>query len=344
MVNLSNNKIIFSCTQTQIERNIHDEIIKFYGCFQLGFFAKYEALTIANSIRRTVLTQSRQYAITAIKIENIKHEYSSIRGVKETIFDILKNLQKIILSSERKVFKTQILCVSESGPKQLKAKDLKFPTFLHCINPNQLILTLESSIQFRMIIFIDHISVYSSSLFTCHYYKNLYLYLTQFKRTHSLLSTDFLLLNPKTSPILNLNYTIHKKTNQSEMIIFDIWTDGSVHPAFLLRQAIQRLLVLLVPFYEFKKVIHFKYQKPILSKLFLSKFIKLDLCNFPIENNLYKKLLNLRVSTIGDLYKFLLKKDTVSFNQLTYADRFQIKQLLKLVHLYISRRYIKMDN
>ncbi len=338
MVNLSNKKIIFSCTQTQIERNIHDEIIKFYGCFQLGFFAKYEALTIANSIRRTVLNQSRQYAITAVKIENIKHEYSSIKGVKETIFDILQNLQKIILSSEKKFFKTQILCVSESGPKQIKAKDLKFPPFLHCINPNQLILTLESSISFRMILFIDHVSIHSSTLFTCHYYKNLYLHLTKFKRTHRLLSTDFLLLNTKTSPVLNLNYTIRKKTNQSEMIIFDIWTDGSIHPAFLLRQAIHRLLILLIPFYEFKKLANLKLQKPILSKLFLSKFIKLNLCNFPIENNLYTKLMNLQVFTIDDLYKFILKKDIVSFNQLSSVDRVQIKKLLKYVHLYISAR------
>ena len=339
MLNHQREKMTFSCIQTQIERNKTNEIIQFYGCFQMGLFAKYEALTIANSIRRTVLTQSRKYAITAVKIENIKHEYSSIKGVKETIFDILVNLQNIILYSQKKFLKTQVSYLDIIGPKKITASDLKLPAFLCCMNPSHHIATIECDSQFRMIIFIDHFSFYSSSLYTCQYYKKLYLQLSQLKSIESIGTTDFLLLNTKISPILNLNYTILQANQNKEMIIFDIWTDGSIHPALVLREAIQKLLILIIPFYQLKKLTSSKNNKntkSIFSKLFISKLFKLDLCNFCIKSQIYLKLNDIGIYTIGDLYKLMIKKDNLIFTQLSTNERIEIKQLLKKINRYIS--------
>lgn len=339
MLDKQNSKIIFSCTKTKIDKSQYNQMMQFYGCFQMGFFAKYQALTVANAIRRTVLSESRHYAITAVKIQNVKHEYSCIRGVKETIFDILLNLQNIILYSKKNFCKTQLVLICETGPKKIHAKDLKFPDYLCCINPNQLIATIESNIQFKMILFIDHISLYSSSLFTSHYYKNLYLQLTRTKQINKVSSTDFLLLNTHLSPVLNFNYTIRKNSNQTEIIIFDIWTDGSIHPSFLLRQSIQKLLVLLIPFYQLKKVnrvISQPNKKPSLSKIFFSKLLKLDLCNFALDLNTYYNLKDLGIFTVGDLYKLITKKEKFLFEKFTATDRIQVKQLLKQINHYIS--------
>lgn len=334
---INHQKMTFSCIQTQMQRNKDDEIIQFYGCFQLGVFAKYEALTIANSLRRCILTQSRKYAITAIKIENIKHEYSSIKGVKETIFDILINLQNVILHSEKRFFRTQVSYLDIIGPKKIIASDLKLPAFLYCMNPNQTIATIECDIQFRMILFIDQLSFYSSCLYTCEYYKKIYLQLSQLKSIESVGATDFLLLNTKISPILNLNYTIRQTNQHKEIIIFDIWTDGSIHPSLVLREAIQKLLILYIPFYQLKRLAVLETNtKSLFSKLFISKLFKLDLCNFCIKSQMYHRLNNIGIYTIGDLYKVMLKKDNSIFKQLSSADRIQLKQLIQQIHYSIS--------
>ena len=123
------------------------------------------------------------------------------------------------------------------------------------------------------------------------------------------------------------------------MIIFDIWTDGSIHPALVLREAIQKLLILFIPFYQLKKLTGSKNNnntKSISSKLFISKLFKLDLCNFCIKSQIYLKLNEIGIYTIGDLYKLMIKKDNLIFTQLSTIERIEIKQLLQKINRYIS--------
>lgn len=87
--------VLLSSIESRIENNQN-----LYGCFQLGPFQKGQGITIANAMRRTLLSDFSGLAIVCVEIQGISHEYSNIKGVRESVLDILLNLKKIIFISD----------------------------------------------------------------------------------------------------------------------------------------------------------------------------------------------------------------------------------------------------
>nr|ALO21074.1 alpha subunit of RNA polymerase [Lobochlamys segnis] len=81
-----------SCSKSRIETNRC-----FYGSFHLGPFDPGQSITIANSLRRTLLSELKGIAITAVEIEGALHEYSNLPGIRDSILEILLNLKEIVL-------------------------------------------------------------------------------------------------------------------------------------------------------------------------------------------------------------------------------------------------------
>nr|YP_010261123.1 RNA polymerase alpha subunit [Cephaleuros karstenii]UIB39064.1 RNA polymerase alpha subunit [Cephaleuros karstenii] len=71
-----------------------------YGRFQLMPFKKGEGLTIANALRRTLLTEKSQFLISWVDLYNAEIPYSILTGMRESIFDILLNLKQIVFTSD----------------------------------------------------------------------------------------------------------------------------------------------------------------------------------------------------------------------------------------------------
>ncbi|MEJ7712040.1 MAG: hypothetical protein WKF84_19815 [Pyrinomonadaceae bacterium] len=69
-----------------------------YGRFSAQPFERGFGTTIGNSLRRALLSSIEGAAITAVKIEGVEHEFSSIRGVVEDATDVILNLKQIPLS------------------------------------------------------------------------------------------------------------------------------------------------------------------------------------------------------------------------------------------------------
>ena len=80
------------------------------------------ALTIGNSLRRILLSSIQGSAITAIQIDGVLHEFSSIKGVREDVTDIVLNVKSLALKSNADGPKKLILEIT--GPGEFKAKDI----------------------------------------------------------------------------------------------------------------------------------------------------------------------------------------------------------------------------
>src|SRR3989344_8316618 len=93
------------------------------GAFEIeGFYVGY-GLTIGNALRRALFSSLPGAAITQVKIKGVKHEFSTIAGVKEDIVEICLNLKKIrfrILVDE-----PQTLTLKIKGEKEVLASDIK---------------------------------------------------------------------------------------------------------------------------------------------------------------------------------------------------------------------------
>src|ERR1700749_5291326 len=79
-------------------------------------------LTLGNSLRRVLLSSLQGAAITAIKIEGVLHEFSSLTGVREDVTDMVLNVKQIALRMEGEGPKR--LQLSVTGPAEVKAGDI----------------------------------------------------------------------------------------------------------------------------------------------------------------------------------------------------------------------------
>nr|YP_009632807.1 RNA polymerase alpha subunit [Spermatozopsis similis]AYQ95159.1 RNA polymerase alpha subunit [Spermatozopsis similis] len=130
-----------SCRESRIENSR-----SFYGSFYLGPFHSGQSLTVANALRRTLLSELKGLAITSAEISGAVHEYSILPGVRESVLDILLNLKEIVLKTSIKhpqnLQQNQMAYIQVRGPGVIRAKDIKLPVSITCVDPEQYIATL----------------------------------------------------------------------------------------------------------------------------------------------------------------------------------------------------------
>lgn len=117
----------------------------FYGCFTLGPFKNSQSLTVANALRRTLLSELRGIAITHLEIDGAIHEYTTLVGVRESVLDILLNFKHIVLKSTSLFKKPLFGYLNVRGPGIVRAADLKLPSIVQCVDPDQYIATLSEN-------------------------------------------------------------------------------------------------------------------------------------------------------------------------------------------------------
>ena len=100
-------------------------------------------VTLGNSLRRVLLTSLPGAAVTQVKISGVTHEFSTIRGIKEDVVEILLNLKKVRLNIESD--KPVRLSLDIKGSKEVSAKDIEAPAGVKIANPDQHIATLSDS-------------------------------------------------------------------------------------------------------------------------------------------------------------------------------------------------------
>ena len=105
-------------------------------------------LTLGNSLRRVLLSSLQGAAVTAIKIEGVLHEFSSLTGVREDVTDIVLNIKQVALRMEGEGPKR--LMLKGTGPGEVKAKDIQVTGDIEILNPEHVICTLDEGAQLRM--------------------------------------------------------------------------------------------------------------------------------------------------------------------------------------------------
>ena len=123
------------------------------GIYEIdGFYPGY-GFTIGNSIRRIILSSLPGAAATTMKIDGVKHEFSTISGIREDVITIMLNVKRLrvkILTDE-----PQTLTIKAKGVKEIRAKDIEVPGQVEIINPDLLIATLtdkDSELNMEMVV------------------------------------------------------------------------------------------------------------------------------------------------------------------------------------------------
>ena len=229
---VNNNKFV-SSIESRVQSN--NEL---YGRFHLGCFGIGQALTIANALRRTLLSDIPAFIITKVEIDDVRHEFDSIEAIQENVLDVLLNLKKLTLTSTDSNLIDSCLNGSQynayinfSGPGIITANDIHFPNPIVTIYKDTYIATCSNTGTFNAKLTIEYVDPYAVS-------KNE-------KQNNKELS-----LNTVPKPVKQVNYTIQKLSNfpDQEYISLEIWTDGSIEPDMALKYVLEKLTKLFFNF------------------------------------------------------------------------------------------------
>jgi DNA-directed RNA polymerase subunit alpha len=223
-----------SCKESKIENPR-----SFYGCFYLGPFNNGQSLTVANTLRRILLSELSGIAITSVEIEGASHEYHTLPGVQDSILDIVLNLKEILLKTRFPLREPIFAYLEAMGPGIVRAADFKLPFFVQTVDPNQYIATLSENGLLKM-------------KFTIQEGKNYQIY--NYKKRVEPLENPFqlnrpILLDAVFMPVLKVNYTIENidrtvEGQSNQVVILEIWTNGSITPRQALYQSLNQSTLL----------------------------------------------------------------------------------------------------
>jgi len=105
-------------------------------------------LTLGNSLRRILLSSIRGSAVTAVQIDGVLHEFTSIKGVREDVTDIVLNIKSLALKAQTESPKKLVLDVK--GPGEIKANKITESSDIEILNPDLIICNLDENTKFHM--------------------------------------------------------------------------------------------------------------------------------------------------------------------------------------------------
>lgn len=226
-----------TCVESFIDENNYH-----YGCFQIEPLTFGQGLTLGNTLRRILLSDIVGTAITSIRINNIQHEFSGINGVREDVLDLILNLKEIRFRNTK--LGPANLQLKVIGPTIVTAEQLLVPKHIEIVNNTQYIATVLEASTLEMELKLEQ--------GTGCFFANK-------DESSSENEENFLMIDAIFSPIKKVNFRIKLLSQDwndtKELLIFEIWTDGSITPARSLKEATKIVLKLFSPLLinEFKK-------------------------------------------------------------------------------------------
>jgi len=195
-----------------------------YGKFIAEPLLKGFGITLGNSIRRTLLSSIKGAAITAVKIEGVLHEFSTIPSVLEDVVQIILNLKEIRLQllGDGPV----ILYLDAKDAGEVTAADIQPNSRVEIMNPDQHIAALDKSGELKMEIYVDegrgYLPIESSQ---------------SVKRAPGIIPIDAIF-----SPVKKVNFQVEntmapEQINDLDKLLVEVWTDGSISAKDAIAQA-----------------------------------------------------------------------------------------------------------
>lgn len=174
-------------------------------------------MTLGNSMRRVLLSSIAGAAITAFKIEGVTHEFTTVKGVKEDVVDIMLNLKQIRFRVHSE--EPQTLRLEKKGSGVVTAADIKLNADVEVVNKKAVICTLDDSkANFVMDLVVEAGRGYRSVEESGE------------KRLHS----DMIALDAIFSPVHRVRYNVEStrvgQMTDLDKLVLSIDTDGSITP------------------------------------------------------------------------------------------------------------------
>lgn len=194
----------------------HETLTETYGRFSAQPFERGFATTVGNSLRRCLLSSIEGAAITALQIEGVLHEFSSIPGVVQDMTDLTLNLKQIPIrlhSEEPKMVSLDI-----QGPGDVVASQLVADPQVEIRDPDARIATINEE---------GHLKLQAQV-------RTGRGYVSAEQNFDESMGIGWIPLDSSHSPVLRVNYTVEAarvgRATDYERLVLEVWTNGTISP------------------------------------------------------------------------------------------------------------------
>ncbi len=304
-----------------------------YGKFIVQPLERGYGITLGNLFRRVLLSSIQGAAITAVRFDNVLHEFSTIKGVKEDVTEIILNLKKVRIKLLNK--RPDKVIIPLKGPMVLKAGEIqKYTTDFEILNPDQYIAELNDEADFSMELRVGKGLGYVPAE------EN-----KPLEQQIGLIPIDSIF-----SPILNVRYSVEnvrvgQKTDY-EKLILEVETDGSITPDDALNYAgkiIKDHVQLFINFeIETEEVETPQIDEEILR---VKKLLKMSVDELELSVRSHNCLKNANIKTIGDLVR-LEEQELLKFRNFGRKSLSELQKILDEKGLHFGmdvEKYLKND-
>ncbi|MAH82398.1 MAG: DNA-directed RNA polymerase subunit alpha [Flavobacteriaceae bacterium] len=297
----------------------------FEGKFEFRPLEPGYGLTVGNALRRVLLSSLEGFAITSVKIEGVDHEFSTIRGIVEDVTEIVLNLKQVRFKRQIDDIEDENVTINIGGQDQLKAGDFqKFISGFQVLNPDHVICNLEKGVTLNIELIIEKGRGYVPA--------------EENKNPNASIGT--IAIDSVFTPVKNVKYTIEdfrvEQKTDYEKLVFEIITDGSIHPKDALTEAAKTLIHHFFLFSDERITLESDeiaqtetYDE---ESLHMRQLLKTKLIDMDLSVRALNCLKAAEVETLGDLVSFN-KNDLMKFRNFGKKSLTELEELVVLKSL-----------
>ena len=301
------------------------EADNFFGKFEFRPLEPGYGVTVGNALRRILLSSLEGFAITSIRIDGVKHEFSTIPGVIEDVTNVILNLKKVRFKQVVEEIENEKVTITVSGTEVFKAGDIgKSLTGFEVLNPDLVICHLDSSASFQIDITINKGRGYVPAD----------------ENRNPADDVNVIPIDSIYTPIRNVkyaveNFRVEQKTDY-EKLILEITTDGSIHPKEALKEAAKILIYHFMLFSDEKIPLETndadgneEFDEEVLH---MRQLLKTKLVDMDLSVRALNCLKSADVETLGELVVFN-KTDLLKFRNFGKKSLTELDELLANLNL-----------
>ena len=301
------------------------EADNFFGKFEFRPLEPGYGVTVGNALRRILLSSLEGFAITSIRIDGVKHEFSTIPGVIEDVTNVILNLKKVRFKQVVEEIENEKVTITVSGTEVFKAGDIgKSLTGFEVLNPDLVICHLDSSASFQIDITINKGRGYVPAD----------------ENRNPADDVNVIPIDSIYTPIRNVkyaveNFRVEQKTDY-EKLVLEISTDGSIHPKEALKEAAKILIYHFMLFSDEKITLESndvdgneEFDEEVLH---MRQLLKTKLVDMDLSVRALNCLKAADVETLGDLVQFN-KTDLLKFRNFGKKSLTELDDLLESLNL-----------
>jgi DNA-directed RNA polymerase subunit alpha len=240
--------------------------------------------TLGNSLRRVLLSSLAGAAISSVKIASVKHQFSTLEGMKEDVVEFIMNLKKVrlIIDGTEPIKMT----ISKKGPGEVLAADISVPSGVTIVNPDLVLATLaDKKAELEVELTADRGYGYVSA-----------------DEKH-ISEVGVIPMDSLYSPVTRVNYRVEAtrvgRMTNLDRLVMEIWTDATISAGDALKSASKTLVSYFTQIIEPR--VEGAAEEIVVTPTISDEILKMRIEELDIPTRIVNALANGGIETIGQL-------------------------------------------